>query len=138
MPSEEIPEKLYLVQLKVSQGLDPGDDDSLGFHGLQGLPLLCIWFPESAGVFFIYLFHIISNHNVCDDHDHHHHSCYYLHLFQVSSAGEQDRNEDGAQGPLQPVQLQKVAASPMVTAMFLPVTVLLASGNIFSRVCCLK
>ena len=56
-------------------------------------------------------------------------------LLQVSSAGEQNRNEDGAQGPLQPVQLQKVAASLMVTAMFLPVTVLLASGNMFPRIC---
>ena len=44
--SDEIPKNL---KHKVSQGLDPGDDDSLGFHGLQGLPLLCIWFPESAG-----------------------------------------------------------------------------------------
>ena len=49
---------LYLVQLKVSQGLDPGDDDSLGLHGLQGLPLLCIWFPESAGVFFLFIYSI--------------------------------------------------------------------------------
>ena len=44
--SDEIPKNL---KHKVSQGLDPGDDDSLGLHGLQGLPLLCIWFPESAG-----------------------------------------------------------------------------------------